>query len=164
MELRTKSTQIRSLIKQDAISNCVVAFSINPEDIITGLEHLTPDLQRRISAMQQLQEHGWNIGLRFDPVIYADDYRSMYSTMFEQVFSQLDCDKLHSVSLGSFRLPKNFYDRVKNLYPKEPLFASPLENSKGEIRYKEPVREEIMNFCRDKILNYTNEKILFPCN
>ncbi|MEM7293858.1 MAG: spore photoproduct lyase family protein, partial [Pseudomonadota bacterium] len=105
LELRTKSTQIRSLLCRDPLPNCIVAFSLNPASITSALEHKTPSLEKRIEALVALQQAGWPIGLRFDPLIYCDDYRFQYTEMFERIFSRLDATKIHSISLGVFRLP-----------------------------------------------------------
>jgi len=80
-ELRTKSTQVRSLLSQEALPNAVVAFSFTPEEIHGTLEHKVPGIQRRIDSMLQLQHAGWSLGLRFDPLIYQPGYREHYRTL-----------------------------------------------------------------------------------
>ena len=62
LELRTKSTQIKSLIDMEAVPNVVVAFSFTPEEVQASLEHETPSVDRRIRAMERLQERGWRLG------------------------------------------------------------------------------------------------------
>ena len=52
IELRTKSTQIRSLLDRPALPNVIVAFSLSPSDIVATLEHKTPSLEKRLDAMQ----------------------------------------------------------------------------------------------------------------
>lgn len=58
LEIRTKSTQIRSLLARPAINNCVVAYSLSPDSIVNAEEHKTPSLNKRIAALKSLQEHG----------------------------------------------------------------------------------------------------------
>ncbi|HSN22888.1 MAG TPA: DNA photolyase, partial [Methylomicrobium sp.] len=123
LELRTKSTQIRTLLTQSPLPRCIVAFSLSPDPIAQKVEHKAPSLQRRLEAIGKLQEQGWAIGLRFDPVIYQTGYQAQYRQLFEEVFARIDPDRLHSVSLGSFRLPDHFFRRMQKLYPNEKLFA-----------------------------------------
>ena len=87
LELRTKSTQIRPLLEHGPIANCVVAYSLSPQSIITALEHKTPRLDKRLDALRQLQQQGWLVGLRFDPLIYQDDFQKVYRDFFAQVLS-----------------------------------------------------------------------------
>ena len=92
LELRTKSTQIRSLLERKPLRNVVVAYSFTPKEIADALEHKTPSVQRRIEAMVKLNEKGWPLGLRFDPLIYDKDYQEKYTCLFQQVFNRLDIE------------------------------------------------------------------------
>jgi len=163
LELRTKSTQIRTLLKTDPLPNCVIAFSLSPGSIASALEHKAPSIQRRIAAIQQLQQHGWQIGLRFDPLIYQDGFEQDYLDLFSSVFSQLNTDQIHSVSLGSFRLPKAFFQKIERLYPEELLIASPLEQKNGIVSYHTDLKDRLLAFCRDEILRWLPEQKFFPC-
>ena len=99
LELRTKSTQVRSLLESSPLARWIVAFSFTPDEIARAIEHKAPSVQRRIDAMCKLQRQGWLLGLRFDPLIYQTGYQQQYRNLFEQVFSSLDLNRLHSVSL-----------------------------------------------------------------
>jgi spore photoproduct lyase len=163
LELRTKSTQVRSLLERKPIENCVVAFSFTPDEIAQAVEHKAPSVQRRLEALQKVQAKGWKIGLRFDPMIYQKDYQPQYKTLFETVFKQIDLALLHSVNLGVFRLPDNFFKALRKLYPDEPLFASPMESKRGMMAYKQEIEEEMTQFCETQLLRHTPTDKYFPC-
>ena len=163
LEIRTKSTQIRTLLNTEALDNCVIAWSFTPTEIAAALEHKTPTVNRRIDAIEKLQERGWQIGLRFDPLIYSSEYQVQYQKLFTDTFSKCDPELLHSVSLGSFRLPKDFFKSLQKMYPREKLFASPLIEEKGMIGYKEQIKTEMLNFCSAEILKYIPEEKFYPC-
>ena len=120
LELRTKSTQTRALANMPPLESCVVAFSFTPAAVAVALEAKTPSLERRLAAARRLQQLGWPIGLRFDPIIYHENWRNAYAELFAQVFRELAADRIHSVSLGTFRLPDAFFRRMAGLYPEEP--------------------------------------------
>lgn len=163
LELRTKSTQIRSLLKTEPFEHCVVAFSISPTEIVDSVEAKTPSLQKRIEAMQKLQQHGWQVGLRFDPVIYQQDYQAQHRNMFEQTFTALNIERIHSVSLGTFRLPKVFFRSLQRLYPDEQLLQGPLETTQGMTGYSSDLETEMRQFCENEILEYFPTERFFPC-
>jgi spore photoproduct lyase len=163
LELRTKSTQVRSLLNREAFPRCIVAFSLNPDEIATKVEAKAPSLERRLDALLKLQTHGWQIGLRFDPMIYQLGYQQQYQHLFEQVFSVIKLESLHSVSLGAFRLPEKYFKKVHKLFPDEKLFVSPLENNQGMISYKEALEQEMTNFCTEQLLRYIPKELFFPC-
>jgi spore photoproduct lyase len=163
LELRTKSTQVRSLLNRSPLPRCVVAFSLTPDEIATKTEDKAPSIKRRLDAMGKLQEHGWQLGLRFDPLIYQTGYQEQYQRLFEQVFSGINLKQLHSVSLGAFRLPEGYFKKVHKLYPDEKLFAGPLSNQQGMISYQSELEQEMMRYCTEQLLLYIPEAKFFPC-
>lgn len=164
LELRTKSTQVRSLLNREPLPRCVVAFSLNPDEIATKVEAKAPPVSRRLDALCKLQQQGWQIGLRFDPLIYQSDYKQQYQQLFADVFAKIKLEQLHSVSLGVFRLPENFFKKIHKLYPEEKLFASPLLQQNGMVSYKSELEQEMMRYCTELLLSYIPKEKFFPCN
>ncbi|MDI1229928.1 MAG: DNA photolyase [Methylobacter sp.] len=163
LELRTKSTQVRSLLNREPLPRCIVAFSLSPDEIAAKVEDKAPSVQRRLDALVKLQQQGWQIGLRFDPLLYQKGYQQQYRQLFEQVFSRIDLNLLHSVSLGVFRLPENFFKKVHKLYPEEKLFAGPLVSQQGMVSYKQELEQEMMHYCSEQLLTYIPSDKFFPC-
>ena len=163
LELRTKSTQIRTLLTRTPLPRCVVAFSLSPDTVAEKVEHKAPSLQRRLEAICKLQDLGWTLGLRFDPVIFQSGYQTQYRQFFDTVFARVDPDRLHSVSLGSFRLPEHYFKKMQKLYPDERLFAGPLQAVDGMIGYDRSRETDMINFCSELLSNYISERIFYPC-
>jgi spore photoproduct lyase len=165
LELRTKSTQIRSLLEHDPIKQVIIAYSLNPEPIAVRLEEGAPSLAKRLQAMQTLQKQGWTIGIRFDPIVWVEDAQTLYASFFESVFAQLDTEKLHSITLGPFRLPRSFYKNMVQLYPKEWLFAAGIEERGSAphsiMSYAPQIEESLLSFCKESILRYIPPEKLF---
>ncbi|MCB1119320.1 MAG: DNA photolyase [Chlamydiia bacterium] len=153
-ELRTKSTQIRFLLKHPPLNNCIVAYSLNPETIVKAVEHRTPTFKQRLKALRQLQEAGWLIGLRFDPLIYCTTYRELYPPFFKEIFATLDPRKIHSVTMGTMRFPKPIAKRIGDLYPDSPLIMRPPTEEQNR---------ELFAFCADTVLHSISKEIFFPC-
>ncbi|HYX23012.1 MAG TPA: DNA photolyase [Thermoanaerobaculia bacterium] len=162
LELRTKSTQVKSLLDMEAAPNVVVAFSFTPEEVQAAHEHETPSVDRRIRAMERLQERGWRLGLRFDPLIYDAGYREQYRRLFEQVFGAVRVGSLHSVSLGPFRLAGDAFRAVVRLYPEDELFTGPLAEENGRVAYRVELEEEMVEFCTAELLRHVPQEIFFP--
>jgi len=166
LEIRTKSTQIRDLLAREPLANCVVAYSLSPQAIVQELEHRTPTLAKRLDALKKLQDQGWPIGLRFDPLIAAENFEPLYAEMFDEVFATLDADRIHSVTLGTFRLPKPFYRKVIRLYPHEPMFAVDMQpaGTKSIMAYPETLETGMINYCTNRILEHIDNARFFPCD
>jgi len=165
LELRTKSTQIRSLLSIEAQDNVVVAYSLSPERIAKEVEKGAPPLIKRIDALQRLQQHGWRIGLRFDPIIWHADYLEDYSQAISQVFEALVPEQIDSVTIGGFRLPKGFYKTMQRLYPEHWLFNAGLSEADGLVVYRQEIENQALSdiggFCEryisgDKVFAYSS--------
>ncbi|HSN87528.1 MAG TPA: DNA photolyase [Thermoanaerobaculia bacterium] len=161
LELRTKSTQIKSLLEMDAVPNVVVAWSLTPEEVQVSCVHLTPSADRRLRAMERLEERGWKLGLRFDPLIYNEDYRDQYRRLFRQVFSALRPESLHSVSLGPFRLTQDFFKTLVRLYPEDPFFAAPFEEE-AQVSYRRDLEAGMVEFCTEELLRHIPRELFEP--
>ncbi|MCC6707959.1 MAG: DNA photolyase [Gammaproteobacteria bacterium] len=135
LELRSKSTQIRSLLNRPPVARCVCAFSLSPSAVVDAFEQRTPSLAARLAAIKRLQAHGWPIGLRFDPLLPVADFEAVHRAFFNQVFAELDATKLHSVTVGVLRLPRDQARNIARLYPDEGLFALAETERDGLVSY-----------------------------
>ncbi len=150
-ELRTKSSQVECLLQRNPLPNLVTAFSLNPQIVVSSIEKKTPSLSHRLKALSSLQKAGFKIGLRFDPLISFADSKSHYQAFFDQVFDIVDPYFLHSVTLGSYRMPKEFKKRMESLFPLEPLVHS----------YQE--KEDFFSFCEEQLKSRIHKEVLFRC-
>jgi len=155
LELRTKSTQIRSLLKRPAQDNVVIAYSLSPERVAREVEAGAPSLIKRVEALAKLQQNGWRIGLRFDPIIWHQNYLNDYQEMIKLIFDTLDASLIDSVTLGGFRLPKGFYKTMHKLHPEHWLFSAGLDDKSGMITYTQSIETEVLEnvgtMCEDYI-------------
>jgi len=164
LELRSKSTQIRGLLDREPLQNCVVAFSLSPSHLVQRYEEKTPSLDKRLDALRRLQQQGWPIGLRFDPLILCENFKAHYQRFFQQVFQAIDPNRIHSVSLGSLRLPQHFFKRLTGLYPDSDLFAAPFaSDAQGMVAYVDEFADDLHGYCEQVLLTYIKSEIYFPC-
>ena len=162
-ELRTKSIRTKSLLTTQSLSNCVVAFSMTPPALASEFEAGAPPVFRRLEAIAALQQRGWPIGLRFDPLIYDRDCQTRYRDLFAQVFSTVEIKNLHSVSIGQFRLPREVYKTMHKLYPDEKLLAYGLQEKDGMVSYHSDLARQLHDFCATELLKYIPDEKFFPC-
>lgn len=162
-ELRTKSVTIQSLLKYPALSNVIVAYSLNPSYVVNTYENKTPRLAQRLKAIQKLSSLGWKIGLRFDPLIYIDKWKEHYQSFFKEVFNHISESQIHSVTLGSFRMPKPIYEKMYRLHPENNLFTKKMCQLGKSVGYEISIDQEMKLFCEQIILQHIPKEKYFPC-
>ncbi len=163
LELRTKSINTKVLKSRKPVSNVVVAFSFTPDEISERLENGVPAVDARIRAMHELADLGWSVGVRIDPIIECLDFKARYARLLHKLFAKLPSQSLHSVSLGTFRMPRRFFKKVEKLYPDEPLFAGSFDHDEKNSSYLPEIERSLMESCRLILKDYVEEGKIFAC-
>tara|TARA_B100000029_G_scaffold5740_1_gene6270 strand:+ start:91 stop:792 length:702 start_codon:yes stop_codon:yes gene_type:complete len=163
LELRTKSIQQEPLVCNSPIENCVVAYSLMPNNIASQIDRKAPSIEKRINVMENLAKKGWQIGLRFDPLIYGKDWKILYTNLFADIFKHVSKKSVHSVTFGPLRFPKEMFKNLVKLNPESKLLSSPLTLRGTKISYKAETEFEMINFCKDLVGTYAPEALLFNC-
>jgi spore photoproduct lyase len=163
LELRTKSANIRPLLKLTGSRNIIAAFSINPENIVLAHEKKTASLAKRIEAMQRLADHGYSIGLRMDPLIWTSNFKQDYQRCIDNIFKQLDNKAIHSVSIGVMRFPEKMLKKMRRLHPQDPLLNQPLTKQAKIISYPDEQQNQMRETVKKLLTKHVTEEKIFSC-
>jgi len=113
--------------------------------------------------MKKLTDRGWQVGLRIDPLIDCEDFSTRYQNLFQDIFSQIPREKIHSVSLGTFRMPTTFFKKMEKLHPQEKLFSGRLENRSGTVAYRQEIERERKETCLQLLQQHIPAQKIFNC-
>ena len=127
------------------------------------LDNKAPSIERRVNALKTLAKNGWPVGLRFDPLIYCSGWENLYSELIQGIFTDINIDKVHSVSHGPLRFPKEMYKKITSLYPDDKLFSFPMETKDGIVSYGKDIEQEMSLFLQSELEKYTTKKKIFRC-
>ena len=163
LELRTKSIQSDPLTSKYVASNCIVAFSLMPGELAEKLDNKAPSVRRRIDNIKRLAEIGWPIGLRFDPLIYSENWKELYGGLLNEIKSSVPSEAIHSISHGPLRYPKQMYNEITKLYPEELLFSIPMSESNGYVHYGVDIESQMAEFLFKTLKNYVDGDKFFQC-
>lgn len=95
----TKSPEVDHLLDCGSRDRAIVSFSINSEPVARRWEN-APPVEERIDAASRLQDAGFDVRLRIDPMVPFKDWRQSYSELLENVFTNLTPSR---ITLGSLR-------------------------------------------------------------
>lgn len=161
IELRTKSVNIRKLLEKKANENFIVAFTLSPERITKDYEKNTSSLERRLEAIKKLQENNWKVRLCIDPIIYEKDFEKIYSEMIAKVFQNLDKNKIIDISIGFFRISKEYLKKMRKQNPDSKVLYYPYECVEGVYSYSKEKRERALKFVKELLLCHIEENKIF---
>ncbi|MFQ5744394.1 MAG: DNA photolyase, partial [Acidobacteriota bacterium] len=76
----------------------------------------------------------------------------------------LPATAIHSISIGALRFPRQMFATLTELYPRERLFASGLQQGDTMVSYPSHIEREMVSFCRIELSRYVPRSILFTCH
>jgi spore photoproduct lyase len=154
LELRTKSANLKELLRLAPIDNVIVSFSLSPADKVKKNDLRTPSLSTRLLAMRKLFEHGYKIAVHLDPIIYDVNLEQSYIDLIEQLKQTLPAEKIEYLSLGVVRFTKDVYQQVAKNYPQSDLLSQQFVRTfDNKIRYNRPTRFFILNTVKKALLS-----------
>jgi len=152
-ELRTKSLATTVLEEwKEPLPRAVVAYTLSPDAVARMFEHGAPPVARRIDRLASLARQGWQVGLRLDPLLPWPGFETVYGSLLDEVFEAVPVGSIHSVTVGTMRFPKAMFDRIRKLYPTDPLFAlAELTTHGGQTGFRSEVEEELVSPVLDRL-------------
>ena len=122
IEIRTKSALFPAIKDLDVVKNVILSWTLSPQIICDRYENTAPPLKSRIRAVKQALDHGWPVRLCFDPVLLVDNWYEVYTEFFNQLFLEIQKDQLIDVTLGVFRMNKDYYKRIRKRDTRSDLY------------------------------------------
>lgn len=162
LELRTKAVNIRELLKLNPLPNVYVSFTMSSSEGAKAFDYKCPSVKSRLTAIKKLVQHGFNIGLHFDPMIYHEDFEEGYLEVINSLSQILPDKQLGYISIGVVRFTKDVFKEVNKNYKDSKLLTQDYTKSfDGKVRYNMPMRMWMMNKVKNLCLNagYGHSKI-----
>lgn len=163
LELRTKSAALPFIKALPAAKNIVIAFTLSPQELITRYEHYTPSLRARLLTAKEAATRGFSLRLCFDPVLDVPDAPELYSALIDETFSILQPEEVTDISLGVFRLSKDYLKQLKKAKPLCALSHYPYELTDGVCHYRSERCNELLQAVTEALHRHhiPDEKLFF---
>lgn len=148
LEIRTKAA---NLDFPSPSPNLVFSFTLSPQGIIDRFEKKTPGLSARIAAVKAAQEAGFAVRLCFDPMILTPGWWKMYTDFFDRIRAEVDFSNVRDVSVGSFRIPKDYLKNMRKNYGETEISLFPYTLEDGTYTYGD-AEQELLKVALDGLL------------
>ena len=156
IELRTKSGNIDKFLNLKPLDNFIIAFTLSPENIALRNEKYTASFKNRVKAIKELQEKRWKVRICIDPLIYSYNFEKNYSKMIEYLFNEIDKEKVIDISIGVFRISKEYLKKMRNQNQNSEILYYPFECIDGVYTYSDKIKSYMINFIKEQFLKYIN--------
>lgn len=154
LELRTKSAALPFIKRLPAAKNIVMAFTLSPQEIITRYEHHTPSLKARLTAAAEAVRHGLSLRLCFDPILDVPNADELYTSLVNDVFTRLKPEDITDISLGVFRLSRDYLKQLRKAKPHCSVSYYPYELTGGICHYRTERCNELLDTVRNALYRH----------
>lgn len=163
IEIRTKSARYRFLRDVEPAPNVVLAWTLSPQAVIDRYEALTPSLDQRIGALNEAIADGWSVRICVDPILRAPSWRHEYETLVSEIVRAIDLSRVQDISLGVFRMNKEYLKNVKRRAERTDLLYYPYEISADLVSYPQHEKDEMIETLRSLLSSRYPAKRIFAC-
>lgn len=171
----TKSDNVDHILNLDHNGHTVVAWSLNEPSVSRRFEIGAPPFERRLAAAQKVQQAGYPVRVRLDPIVPFEGWREAYAETIRRIYEVLDPQR---ITIGTLRFEEGFYRQrntifatgsdilqyVNRMCPMLPLMAikdekGKVKKSDGKYSFPEQERVDIFKFAVAEIRKYSQAPI-----
>ncbi len=161
IEIRTKGTGSSDWKKIQVSERVILAFTLSPTYVAEEYEHGTPSLKQRIEMIQQAMKLGFPVRICFDPIIVFPQYEQAYKDMIHLVTKEIDLTKVKDISVGSFRISKNYMSDMRKQYPNSSVLQYPYVCEKGFYHLPNELLDKVEHIVLDELLKVISEDKIY---
>lgn len=163
LTLPTKFSMVEPILGLDHQGKITIRMSVNPKEIINRVELGTSSLEKRIQAINQLNEAGYKTGILIAPVIMIEDWKQKYHELIKELEAKLTPKSKSKVFFEVIFMTYSFvHDKINTeafpnalkIYEKEKMQG----RGKEKYMYKQELREDGKRFFEAELAKY------FPSN
>jgi len=168
----TKSDNVDHILDLQHNGHTVIAWSMNNEIVSKKFEIGAPSFGRRLEAARKVQNSGYPVRVRLDPIVPFDGWQKAYRETIEKIFSVISPER---ITLGTLRFEEGFYKMRNSIFTSgsdlpnfleamQPMFPAKkfpgLKRPKsGKYSFSDKKRREIFSFAINEIRKYSDCKI-----
>ncbi len=164
LELKTKTAQVDLLEKLEHRGHTIVAWSLNPPEVIAREEAAAAPLEERLEAARRCQEWGYRLAFHFDPLLAYPNWKQGYREVVEQLFSTVDPNGVVWISLGALRFMPSLKPIIRKRYPKSNFFDEEfIPGLDGKLRYFRDLRVEMFRYLANLLSGVNQNLCVYLC-
>lgn len=162
--LRTKAGYQEAWEEIPVNDRIIFAFTLSPQEVIDSCEHGTASLKERIGTVRKCMKEGRQVRLCFDPMIPVRNWQKAYAGMVKQVTDAIDLNEIRDVSVGTFRISRQYLKKMRKAYPDSAVVQYPYVCDHGFYHLPDELQNQMENSLIDLLCKYMDRKKIFTWN
>ena len=164
LELKTKTANVELLEGLSHGGRTIVAWSLNPQDLIRSQEPGAAGLEARLAAARRCQEWGYRLAFHFDPLIAYAGWQQGYAEVVDRLAAAVDLEGIAWISLGTLR----FMPVLKKIIRRRHVGSALLQEEfvpglDGKLRYFRDLRVEMYRHLSGLLRRLSRDLFIYLC-
>jgi len=167
----TKSANVDGILDLPHNNHTIVAWSMNNEQVSRKFEIGAPPFESRLEAAYKVQNAGYPVRIRLDPIVTFHGWQEAYSETINRIFNRISPER---ITIGTLRFEENFYNMrnklvssaelreiiegMKPMFPPK-AFEGTKRPKSGKYTYTEEERINTFGFIINEIRKHSDCKI-----
>ena len=165
----TKAHRVNPIIKLKHSKHTILAWSINAPEVSKKFEIGAPSFKKRLIAARRVQEAGYPLRLRLDPIVPIKGWKKAYKETIHEIFDNVSPER---ITLGTLRFEEGFYnirnsifttgkdlpqylDKMKPMFPPK-IFPGSDRPKVGKYSFSETKRIRIFDYVINEIQKHSS--------
>ncbi len=164
LEIKSKWRLNEDLLVLGPNRQVVLAWSLNPEEVIRSDERLTVPLRVRLEGASRAAAAGFRVAFHFDPLVYFPGWEEAYRRTVELLGQAVPSRAIAWVSLGGLRFLPAIRSLILRRFPASRIPAQEMVLAPdGKLRYFKSLRVELYGRMREWLAQAAPEALVYLC-
>lgn len=164
LEIKTKTTNIDSLLRTPPDRKTIAAWSLNTAAITDSEERGAPPLSERLRAAVACRDRGYPLAFHFDPMVIYQGCEDDYRAVVEQLLTTVSPEDIVWISLGTFRFMPSLKPLIQSRFPESTIvYGELISGLDGKMRYFKPLRLSLYQAVIDRIRELAPDVTIYFC-
>ncbi len=165
LEVKTKTADVDAVLGMEPRGRIILAWSLNPDEIISGEEQGAASLGERLAAAHRAQEAGYPVAFHFDPMILFPGWEEAYRRTVRMLAEAVDLSRAFWISMGALRFPPALKPMIEARFPESRILyhGEFITGADGKMRYFKPTRIELFRLVLQEIRAASPEAFVYLC-
>jgi len=164
LELKTKTANVELLEGLSHGGRTIVAWSLNPQDLIQSEEPGAAGLEARLEAARRCQEWGYRLAFHFDPLIACPGWQQGYTEVVNRLAATVDPERIAWISLGTLRFMPALKEIIRRRHTGSALLHEEfVPGLDGKLRYFRDLRVEMYRHLSTLLRRLSRDLLIYLC-
>ena len=165
----TKTSRVNQILNLHHRGRTILTWSINAPKVSRKFEIGAPSFKKRLTAARRVQEAGYPLRLRLDPIVPINGWKKAYKETIHEIFDNVSPER---ITLGTLRFEEGFFnirnsifttgkdlpqylDKMKPMFPPK-IFPGSDRPKVGKYSFSERERIRIFDYVINEIQKHSN--------